>query len=60
MIYPLLLAVIGFAAMLSGVWEQNLTTIMVGIVMQLVGWIWFFIAWRKQKKQGQTHKNENN
>ena len=60
MIFPLLVAVIGFAAMLSGIWEQTLTTIIVGVVMQLVGWIWFYLAWRKAKKQGHMHKNENN
>lgn len=60
MIFPLLLAVIGFAAMLSGIWEQTLATIIVGVVMQFVGWIWFYLAWRKAKQQGHMHKNENN
>ncbi|CUA85070.1 hypothetical protein [Pseudidiomarina woesei] len=50
MIFPLLLAVIGFAAMLSGIWEQNLGTIFIGVIMQLVGWVWFYSAWRKAKK----------
>lgn len=56
MIFPLLLAIIGFAAMLSGVWEQNMLTIAVGVVMQLVGWVWFYVAWRKAKKE--AHKKE--
>ncbi|GAB3293810.1 hypothetical protein [Pseudidiomarina andamanensis] len=53
MIYPLILAVIGFATMLSGIWEQAISTIIVGVVMQVVGWIWFLIAWRKEKQKGQ-------
>lgn len=54
MIYPLILAVVGFAAMLSGIWEQTLSTIIVGIILQVVGWIWFFLVWRKEKQKGQT------
>lgn len=54
MIYPLILAVIGFVAMLSGIWEQNLSTIIVGVFMQIIGWIWFLIVWRKEKQKGQT------
>lgn len=53
MIYPLILAVIGFATMLSGIWEQVSSTIIVGVIMQVVGWIWFLLAWRKEKQKGQ-------
>ncbi len=52
MILPLLLAIIGFAAMLSGVWEQDLLTIFVGVMMQVIGWVWFLITWRKEKNKG--------
>jgi len=60
MLFPLLLAVIGFAAMLSGIWEQNLTTIIIAVLMQLIGWVWFYMAWRKTKNQGHIKNNENN
>ncbi|MDT7524691.1 MULTISPECIES: hypothetical protein [Idiomarinaceae] len=59
MIYAILILVIGFAAMLSGVWEHNLVTIIIGLVMQAGGAIGFFISWRKAAKQGHINNNDN-
>ena len=58
MIYALILIVIGIAVALSGVWEQNLFTIMLGAFLELFGWGWFIIKWRSAKKQGQLDNNE--
>lgn len=58
MIYALILIIVGIAVALSGVWEQNLFTIMLGAVLELIGWGWFIIKWRSAKKQGQLDNNE--
>lgn len=58
MIYALILIIVGIAVALSGVWEQNLLTIMLGAVLELIGWGWFIIKWRSAKKQGQLDNNE--
>ncbi|RUO50541.1 hypothetical protein CWE21_00100 [Pseudidiomarina aquimaris] len=58
MIYALILIVIGIAVALSGVWEQNLFTIMLGALLEVIGWVWFFIKWRSAKKEGQLDNNE--
>lgn len=58
MLIPLLVVVIGFAALLSGVWEQNWVTISIGIVLMFAGWLVFFINWRKTAKQGKINNHE--
>ncbi|WP_417682971.1 hypothetical protein [Pseudidiomarina aquimaris] len=58
MIYALILIVIGIAVALSGVWEQSLFTIMLGALLEVIGWVWFFIKWRSAKKEGQLDNNE--
>ncbi|MBY6062811.1 hypothetical protein CWI80_08675 [Pseudidiomarina sediminum] len=60
MIYALILIVIGFAVVLSGVWEQNLVTIVLGLFIEIVGWVGFWITWRAAKKQGNMHNNDKN
>lgn len=60
MIYALILIVIGIAVVLSGVWEQNLLTIVLGLFIELVGWVGFWITWRSAKKQGHMHNNDKN
>ncbi|WP_157980348.1 hypothetical protein [Pseudidiomarina taiwanensis] len=56
MISALIIAVIGFAVMLSGIWEQQLWVIILGVFMQLFGVIWFRLSWNKQARED----NNNN
>ncbi|HET8816523.1 MAG TPA: hypothetical protein VFM61_03640 [Pseudidiomarina sp.] len=58
MLIPLLVVVVGFAALLSGVWEQNWVTISIGVVLMFAGWLVFFIHWRKTAKQGNINNHE--
>jgi len=51
MILPLLVVVIGFAALMSGVYEENLATMIIGAVLMLAGWGTFRWRWYKQKKK---------
>lgn len=58
MIYAIIIIVIGIALFLSGIWEQNLATIILGAVFEVVGWISFIFKWHAAKKQGQIKKDE--
>ncbi|WP_157981057.1 hypothetical protein [Pseudidiomarina insulisalsae] len=58
MIHAIILIIIGIALMLSGIWEQRLFTIVLGAVIELVGWGWFFLKWRALKKEERMDNNE--
>lgn len=58
MLIPLLVVVVGFAALLSGVWEKNWVTISIGVVLMFAGWLVFFINWRKVAQQGKINNHE--
>jgi protein-S-isoprenylcysteine O-methyltransferase Ste14 len=59
MLIPVLVFVVGFAAMLSGLWEQQLISIVSGLVLQIVGAVLFYLAWQKTAKKGNINKDEN-
>ncbi|CAB0150227.1 hypothetical protein PSI9734_00785 [Pseudidiomarina piscicola] len=52
MIYAIIVIVIGVAVFFSGIWEQNLSTIILGALLEGGGWLGFYIAWRAAKNKG--------
>ncbi len=58
MLIASLVIIIGFVAILSGAWEQNMVTIFIGVVLVLAGWISFYLSWRKASKEGRINKHE--
>lgn len=58
MIYGSILIVIGLAVFFSGIWEQSLFTMILGLVIDAVGSIMFFIHWRSAKQKGNLDNNE--
>ncbi|MDX1705686.1 hypothetical protein [Pseudidiomarina sp.] len=58
MLIASLVIIIGFVALLSGAWEQNMVTIFTGIVLVIAGWISFYLSWRKAAKEGRINKDE--
>ncbi|MDN7124075.1 hypothetical protein [Pseudidiomarina terrestris] len=58
MIYGIIIVVVGIALFLSGIWEQNLVTIILGALLGVAGWIGFTFKWHAAKKQGQQKKDE--
>lgn len=58
MIYAIIIIVIGIAVFFSGIWEQNLATIILGALLEVVGLVSFFFKWHAAKKQGNMKKDE--
>ena len=58
MINALILIVIGIAVFFSGIWEQNLFTIILGLLLEAGGWILFVLKWRSAKQKGNLDNNE--
>lgn len=56
MFLSLLVVVIGFAAVLSGVIEQNIIFIAVGVVLMIGAWLVFRRQW--QKRIAQNNKKD--
>ncbi|MGQ4275676.1 TRADD-N-associated membrane domain-containing protein [Pseudidiomarina sp. E22-M8] len=58
MIYAIIIIIVGIAVFFSGIWEQSLVTIILGALLELIGWVSFFFKWRAAKKQGNMTKND--
>ncbi|WP_411368943.1 hypothetical protein [Pseudidiomarina salilacus] len=58
MINAFILIVIGLALFFSGIWEQNLFTIILGLLLEAGGWILFVLKWRSAKQKGNLDNNE--
>ncbi|RUO65185.1 hypothetical protein SAMN06297229_1446 [Pseudidiomarina planktonica] len=53
MILSLLVVVIGFAALISGIYEQSLLAMILGAGLMLIGWGVFRWRWHQQKSSKQ-------